>query len=106
MILITGNAGFIGKYLTTSLLKAGAEVKGIDIRPRRDSEKGFIQIDGNILDKELVRQNMTGIDCIIHLAAEHKDFGITRKIILRPMSREQKYCFPPQLQQESKNYFL
>jgi len=79
MILITGNAGFIGKYLTTSLLKAGAEVKGIDIRPRRDSEKGFIQIDGNILDKELVRQNMTGIDCIIHLAAEHKDFGITEE---------------------------
>ncbi|MGA3288382.1 MAG: NAD(P)-dependent oxidoreductase [Bacteroidota bacterium] len=77
MILITGNAGFIGKYLTTTLLKAGFEVQGIDIRPRQDSERGFIQIDGSILDKDIVKQSMTGIDCIIHLAAEHKDFGIT-----------------------------
>jgi nucleoside-diphosphate-sugar epimerase len=77
MILITGNAGFIGKYLTSSLLEKGQEVRGIDIRPRMDSLAGFKQINGNVLDKDIVRQSMAGIDCVIHLAAEHKDFGIT-----------------------------
>jgi nucleoside-diphosphate-sugar epimerase len=77
MILITGNAGFIGKYLTSALLEKGHDVRGIDIRPRMDTLRGFKQIDGNILDKNIVRQSMAGIDCVIHLAAEHKDFGIT-----------------------------
>jgi GlcNAc-P-P-Und epimerase len=76
MILITGNAGFIGKYLTSSLLEKGQNVQGIDIRPRIDILKGFKQINGNILDRGIVKQCMIDVDCIIHLAAEHKDFGV------------------------------
>lgn len=76
MILITGNAGFIGKNLTTALLSKGERVRGLDIRPRKDQEKGFEQIEGNILDSSIVAKSFQDIDTIIHLAAEHKDFGI------------------------------
>ena len=79
MHLMTGNAGFIGKYLTSALINAGQEVRGLDIRPRKDMEKGFTQREGNILDKDIVREAMVGIDSIIHLAAEHKDFGISKE---------------------------
>lgn len=79
MVLITGNAGFIGTYLTDILLKEGQEVQGLDIHPRKDFEKGFTQIAGNILDKNIVREAMVGVENIIHLAAEHKDFGITKE---------------------------
>ena len=79
MILITGNAGFIGKYLTSALIDVGYEVQGLDIRPRKDIEKGFIQIDGNILDKNIACKAMVGVDSIVHLAAEHKDFGISKE---------------------------
>lgn len=79
MILITGNAGFIGKYLTNALLKKEYKIQGLDIRPRRDTLDGFTQIDGNILDREAVCTAMAGTDCVIHLAAEHKDFGISKE---------------------------
>jgi len=79
MILLTGNTGFIGKYLTTALIHIGHEVRGLDIRPRRDMEKGFTQLEGNILDRDFVCHAMLGVDSIIHLAAEHKDFGISKE---------------------------
>jgi nucleoside-diphosphate-sugar epimerase len=79
MILLTGNAGFIGRYLTTALLKSGNEIRGLDINPRKDIERGLTQIDGNILDKETVRKAMTGAESVIHLAAEHKDFGLVKE---------------------------
>lgn len=76
MILITGNAGFIGKHLTSILLEKGNTIRGIDIQPRKDILNGLFQVDGSILDREIVRQSMDNVDTIIHLAAEHKDFGI------------------------------
>jgi nucleoside-diphosphate-sugar epimerase len=78
MVLVTGNAGFIGRYLTDALREEGHEIRGIDIRPRKDAEEKLSQIDGNILDDKAVRKAMDGADCIIHLAAEHKDFGIAK----------------------------
>ncbi len=77
MILITGNAGFIGTYLTGILLEKGHTVRGIDIRPRKDNLHRFMQIEGNILDRQIIRQSMINVETVIHLAAEHKDFGIT-----------------------------
>jgi nucleoside-diphosphate-sugar epimerase len=79
VILITGNAGFIGTYLTSALLIKGNEIRGLDIRPRNDTMKGFVQVNGNILDRESVLSSLEGVDVIIHLAAEHKDFGITKE---------------------------
>ena len=79
MVFITGNSGFIGTYLTDIFLKNGQDVNGLDIYPRKDIFQGFTQLEGNILDKESVLKAMRGTDCIIHLAAEHKDFGITKE---------------------------
>jgi nucleoside-diphosphate-sugar epimerase len=79
MILLTGNAGFIGKYLTSALICNGYDVQGLDVRPRKDVEKSFTQVEGNVLDKNIVREAMVGADTIIHLAAEHKDFGISKE---------------------------
>jgi nucleoside-diphosphate-sugar epimerase len=76
-VILTGNAGFIGSYLTEALLKEDYQVRGLDIRPRTDSIRGFSQMEGNILDKAADRKAMEGADCVIHLAAEHKDFGVT-----------------------------
>ncbi|MCX6135053.1 MAG: NAD-dependent epimerase/dehydratase family protein [Ignavibacteriales bacterium] len=78
MILVTGNVGFIGTYLTKALVKQGFKVHGIDLRPLRDSEDVVNHVQGNILEKDSVRKAMEGADCIIHLAAEHKDFGVDR----------------------------
>ncbi|MCX6120424.1 MAG: NAD-dependent epimerase/dehydratase family protein [Ignavibacteriales bacterium] len=83
MILITGNAGFIGKYLTGVLLEKGETVRGIDIRPRKDILFGFVQVDGNILERSIVRQAMKDVDTMIHLAAEHKDFGVAESDYFR-----------------------
>jgi len=83
MILITGNAGFIGKNITAALLSKGEFIRGLDIRPRKDQVKGFEQIEGNILDSSIVGKAFLGIHTIIHLAAEHKDFGIAESDYFR-----------------------
>ena len=79
MILVTGNAGFIGGYLTPALVKRGQKVRGIDLRPLRYPDDVVNHTQGNILDKASVLKAMDGVECIIHLAAEHKDFGIDRE---------------------------
>jgi len=76
MILITGNAGFVGTYLTASLLKGGLKLSGIDIVPAKNTD--VRQIVGNILDRNTVLEAMQDVDTVIHLAAAHKDFGITK----------------------------
>jgi GlcNAc-P-P-Und epimerase len=79
MILVTGNAGFIGTYLTKAFAKRGAKVSGIDLQLLRDSEDVVTQIQGNILDEAAVRKALHGADSVIHLAAAHKDFGIDKE---------------------------
>ena len=106
MLLMTGNAGFIGKYLTTAMIRAGHEVRGLDIRPRKDVENGFVQIEGNILDKDIVRQAMVGCDCIIHLAAEHKDFGITREDYFTVNVEGTKVLLNSAAEQNIKNFIF
>jgi nucleoside-diphosphate-sugar epimerase len=79
MILITGDSGFIGQYLAKYLWQLGYSLRGIDIRRRIKSELDYPQIVGNILDNNAVEQAMKGVSCVIHLAAEHKDVGISRE---------------------------
>ena len=78
MILVTGNVGFIGRYLTKALAEKGFKVRGIDLRPLRESHDVVSHVQGNILDQVSVRKAMEGADSIIHLAAAHRDFGIDR----------------------------
>jgi GlcNAc-P-P-Und epimerase len=78
MILITGDSGFIGQHLIRRLLARGERVRGLDIRPKPESSPEYPQVVGNVLDPIAVKQALQGVSRIIHLAAEHKDFGITR----------------------------
>lgn len=79
-ILITGNAGFIGGYLTRLLIAGGYDVIGLDKNLQNPQAKICRCITGNILDREVVLKAMAGTDLVINLAAEHKDFGISREL--------------------------
>lgn len=75
--LVTGHAGFIGRFLVQKLVLRGHRVRGIDISPCPRTGPFQEHVIGNILDETSVRGALENVDCIIHLAAEHKDFGVT-----------------------------
>ena len=79
-LFITGSQGFIGKLLTESLLDLGYEIIGIDLLMNSVDHEKYIHIQGNIMDSSLLSNSMsTSIDAVIHLAAEHKDFGVSEE---------------------------
>ncbi|MBW7889080.1 MAG: NAD(P)-dependent oxidoreductase [Bacteroidetes bacterium] len=78
-ILITGDSGFIGSFSTKKLQAEGFEINGIDIDPQKKYPVDYPYIVGNILDAKALERCMQGVECIIHLAAEHKDFGISKE---------------------------
>jgi UDP-glucose 4-epimerase len=76
--LVTGCAGFVGSNLVDRLLGDGHEVVGLDnlstgraefLAPARQNRR-FSFIDGDLLDRERLRQAMHGhIDVVFHMAA-------------------------------------
>ena len=77
-IFITGSQGFIGKLVTQSLLGLDHEIIGLDKLKNSIGHKKYTHIQGNIIDSSLLANSMSAsIDAVIHLAAEHKDYGIT-----------------------------
>lgn len=76
-ILVTGGAGFIGRYVCRDLLEHGHQVRIIDafvdqvhfggITP---AEPGVEVVRADIRDPAAVRQALDGVDGVIHLAAE------------------------------------
>ncbi|MFJ6002837.1 NAD-dependent epimerase/dehydratase family protein [Arthrobacter sp. NPDC092385] len=75
--VITGGAGFIGSHLTEYLLKAGDSVTVLDDLSTGSLENlkeswdhaAFTFLEGSILDREAVRQVVSGSDRVFHLAA-------------------------------------
>lgn len=78
-IVITGDSGFIGSYLTKALLLHGHQVFGIDLNAEKKYDVRYPYIVGDILDAVTLEKIPNGVDGIIHLAAAHKDFGISRE---------------------------
>ena len=75
--LVTGAAGFIGSYIVDELLKRGYEVVGIDnfstgisryLEKAKNNQK-FTLIEGDILDIEILKKSMEGVNVVYHMAA-------------------------------------
>jgi len=71
-ILVTGGAGFIGRHIA-EYFQNRAEVRILDnLHSGLKSNLCGLNcqlIVGSILDRDLVRQAMTGVDFVFHLAA-------------------------------------
>jgi UDP-glucose 4-epimerase len=74
---VTGAAGFIGSSLVDRLLSLGHQVVGIDnfstgqeffLEPAHKNPN-FTLIRGDLLDLELLKGSMSGVDVVFHLAA-------------------------------------
>jgi dihydroflavonol-4-reductase len=70
--LVTGAAGFIGSHVASQLLDANVEVRAL-IRPGEDTANldglEVERIEGDVLDAEKVKQAVSGVDTVFHLAA-------------------------------------
>ena len=72
-ILITGGAGSVGREVVTCLASRGHRVRVFDL-PGCDFEpfEHIAQVEvvrGDIRDRDLLQQAVSGVDVVIHLAA-------------------------------------
>lgn len=69
-VLITGGAGFIGRYLSNLYIKKGFNVFNLDLIP--NSDKKITNLLGNILDKDFLNKIFVDyqFDIIIHSCAK------------------------------------
>jgi len=79
-IFITGGAGYVGSVLVPKLLKAGHNVKVLDLYIYGDDvlksvkeNPGLVEIKGDIRDKALLEKEIPGCDAVIHLACISND---------------------------------
>ncbi len=77
-LAVIGGAGFIGTRLVRRLLRAGREVRILDIRPSREFASLTTRVD--VCDRPALRRALEGAGAIVNLAAEHADD-------VRPVSR-------------------
>lgn len=68
-IFLTGGSGDLGKILAYQLQNRGDLALRFDIRNSPDSYGQFIA--GSISNRQELSQNLTGINCIVHIAAWH-----------------------------------
>lgn len=70
--LVTGGAGFIGSHITKRLKTLGMEVAVIDdlsMGKRENLAEGVEFFEGSILDKNILRRSLDGVDVVFHNAA-------------------------------------
>lgn len=80
-ILVTGANGFLGRYLVTALLARGDTVRALAL-PTEDAtwltDRGVSTLRGDIRDVAIVREAMTDVDAVFHLAGM---MGVWRPMI-------------------------
>ncbi|MFO0899853.1 MAG: NAD(P)-dependent oxidoreductase [Pirellulales bacterium] len=75
-VLITGGAGFIGQYFGPALAAAGRASVSLDLAPAANPAAPVTL--GDVRDRSALETALAGCDAVLHLAAAHHDFGITR----------------------------
>src|SRR5438874_1192802 len=66
-ILVTGSAGHLGEALMRTLVEAGQQPVGVDIR-----KSAFTHEVGSITDRSFVKRCMSGVHAVVHTATLHK----------------------------------
>src|SRR5690554_5427519 len=70
-IALIGGSGFVGTRLCKRLLDAGHEVRILD---KNDSiSYPQLRVEADVRDIESLVKNLSGIEIVINLAAEHRD---------------------------------
>lgn len=78
-VLITGAAGYTGLALACHLLAGGYGVRALVRRPMDSKDhvpQGIQFITGDVRDKEVVEQAVSGVDTVYHLAAVFRRAGV------------------------------
>lgn len=79
LILISGGAGFIGQRLSRALLRQGDRVRILDnFSPQIHATEslsadlaGHVElVQTDVRDRDAMKRALTGVDCVVHLAAE------------------------------------
>lgn len=79
-MLITGGTGFIGTHFLAPVLENGWLLTLLDLHPpTQDLPRGVEFIRGDVRDPTAVGRAMDGCEAVLHLAAAHHDFGLTRE---------------------------
>jgi len=91
--LVTGGAGFIGSHIVDKLLEMGHEVVCYDNESAESNEEFYrnpksYNIKGDIRDYKLLKNSMTNIDYVFHLAAESR----IQPAILNPIEAVSVNC--------------
>jgi len=91
-ILITGAAGRIGAHLTRSALRAGHTVRGLivpgDARAEAIRLPGVDLVEGDLRDRDALRQAAAGVDAIVHLAGALTSRGNTDREFIEASKRQ------------------
>lgn len=86
-VLVIGGAGYIGSHVVLDLLDKKHQVRVLDnlSSGRRENILPSVEfIEGDILDSDVVRQAMVGVDAVVHLAA--------KKAVGESMRQPEKYA--------------
>lgn len=82
-VLVTGGTGFTGKALVQRLLRKGYDVIALDyqegLKTSELNEAGAKVVIGSVTDRGVVKEAMSGVEIVYHLAAAFREINVSDK---------------------------